>query len=383
MRRREFLGTVPAAAALALGSSPTSEAAKEKNPEHTPAVQAYLDRIYDETKRAHACPVTDPAAHAAWRKEARPVLRRLLGLEQIQQDCQDWTPTLELGEEEDLGECTRAKGVMRTEPDVPVPFYLLRPKGGGPYPLLVAPHGHGPHGSYANVYETERQRARIVREDRDVAVQAAKRGFVAIAPATRGLGCPGVPDINGRHGDRDCRSQMVHCLLAGRTPVGERVWDMTRFLDWGLGLPGMDPGRVVMLGNSGGGVVTLFAAACDERIHVAVPSYAFSSFLRRNGTVQLCDCNLVPGLLRSFGDAHDIAGLVAPRWLLAMHGKADHLFFLEDVEQTAERTREVFRAVGVPERFELRIGPKGHRFYKDLMWPFIEAALNHEPATAG
>ncbi len=380
MRRREFLGAMPAAAALTLGAAPGADAAEEENAGHTPGVKAYLERIYDEAKSGHACPVTDPTAQAAWREAARPVLRRLLGLEEIQRDCLGWTPTVELGEAEDLGEYTRARGVMRTEPDVPVPFYLLRPKGGGPHPLLVAPHGHGPHGSYANVYDTESQRARIVREDRDVAVQAVARGFAAIAPATRGLGCPGVPDLNGRHDKRDCRSQMVHCLLAGRTAMGERVWDMARFLDWGLDLPGIDTERVVMLGNSGGGVVTLFSAACDERIRVAAPCCSFSSFIRGNGTVQLCDCNLVPGVLRSLGDAHDIAGLVAPRWLLAMHGKTDHLFFLEDVKQTAARAGEVFRAAGVPERFDLRVGPEGHRFYKDLMWPFIETALGATPA---
>mgnify|MGYP003349230786 CR=1 FL=1 len=62
--------------------------------------------------------------------------------------------------------------------------------------------------------------------------------------------------------DRECRSQLMHCLLAGRTAVGERVWDLQRLLDWAVTLPGADSRRVLMMGNSGGGMVTMFAAAC-------------------------------------------------------------------------------------------------------------------------
>ncbi|MCP4645233.1 MAG: hypothetical protein GY851_32625 [bacterium] len=378
MRRRSFLCTVPVAAAATLAASsatPTTTASgKEKVVEHTPAVKRYLSRVYAEDRRAYACTATDPASHKEWLGEARPVLRGLLGLERMAEELRDWQPTVELGDEETLDGYTRAKGEMVTEPDVSVPFWLLRPTSGGPHPLAIAPHGHGPHGRYANIYRTEAERRHIAEEDRDIAVQAVKRGYIAIAPATRGLGCPGVPDVDGRHSKRDCRSQMVHCLLAGRTPMGERVWDMERFLDWGLALPGADADRVLMFGNSGGGVVSLFAPACDPRITVAVSSCAFSSFVKDDGCIQLCDCNLVPNIM-TFGDAHDIAGLIAPRAFLAVHGKKDALFTMPDIDRTATRVRPIFAAAGVPDHFDLRYGSEGHRFYKDLMWPFIDQAI--------
>jgi dienelactone hydrolase len=376
MRRRRFLASVPLTAA-ALGTtsraSAASQQAKKEPVAHSPEVTRYLDRIYDAGLREFACRATDAASHEEWRDRARPVLRQLLGLDRMQEELRDWTPAFELEEPEEMDGYTRTKGVMLSEPDVPVPFYVLRPQGEGPFPLALTPHGHGPLGQYVNLYNTPAERDKIAREDRDVAVQAVRRGYVAIAPATRGLGCPGVPDINKRHGDRDCRSQMIHCVLAGRTPMGERVWDMSRLVDWGLALPGVTAERVLITGNSGGGVVTLFTAACDTRITVAASCCAFSSFIRKDGTVQLCDCNLVPDILR-FGDAHDIAGLIAPRWFLAVHGANDKLFYLDDIERTAERTGAVFAAAGVSERFDLRVGPEGHRFYKDLMWPFIDDA---------
>ncbi|MFO7975120.1 MAG: acetylxylan esterase [Candidatus Hydrogenedentota bacterium] len=381
MKRRNFLAGAGASLAGVAGFSAgelslasASESEKASEPSHMPEVMRYLDRIYAEDRRAYACRATNPEAHVAWREEARPVLKRMLGLDRMEDKLSEWTPEVRLEEPETLDGYTRARGEMITEPDVSVPFYLLRPLGEGPFPLAVMPHGHGPLGRYAGISTSEKEKKKIRREDRDVGVQAAKRGYVVITPATRGLGCPGVPDINKRHGNSDCRSQMVHCLLAGRTPQGERVWDMARFIDWGNTLEEVDAGRVLMMGNSGGGVVTLYATACDTRITVGVASCSFSSFVRSDGCVQLCDCNLVPGTL-TFGDAEDVAGLIAPRWFLAVHGAKDGLFTLADVERTAARTREVFAAAGVADHFDMRVGPEGHRFYKDLMWPFIDKAM--------
>jgi hypothetical protein len=37
--------------------------------------------------------------------------------------------------------------------------------------------------------------------------------------------------------------------------------------------------------------------------------------------------------------------------------------------------KEIYAAAGVPDRFVHRWGDGGHRFYEDLMWPFIESAI--------
>ena len=160
-----------------------------------------------------------------------------------------------------------------------------------------------------------------------MAVQAARHGVLAIAPTTRGFEPAAVPDINGRHGRADCRSQLVHCLLAGRTAMGERVWDMERLIDWAAGLPEVDSRRILMMGNSGGGMVTIYAAACDTRIAVAVPSCSFCTLVGQTGLVHHCDCNAVPGI-GTFGEFYDVAGLIAPRHLLVVNGREDPLFEL-------------------------------------------------------
>ena len=287
-------------------------------------------------------------------------------------------PTVELAKPEDFAEYTRQRGVIETEPDVHIPFWLLKPKGDGPWPLGVFPHGHDSrgHDTTAGVYADAAHEKKALTEDRDVAVQAVKRGFVAIAPAVRGLAAVSVPDLHGRHGKQDCRSHVMHCLLAGRTATGERVWDMQRILDWALVQPEVDGRHVLMMGNSGGGMVTIFAAACDERITIAVPSCSFAPSVNEAGYIFHCDCNMVPGLLE-LGGLPDVAGLIAPRHLLAVNGRKDTLFSHEAVERAATTVQGIYVAAGVPERFGHRWGAEGHRFYKDLMWPFVMQAIQN------
>jgi dienelactone hydrolase len=229
--------------------------------------------------------------------------------------------------------------------------------------------------TYVGIYQDDEKRLKIDLEERDVAVQAVRRGYIAIAPNTRGFASAKVPDITDRHGSRDCRSQLIHCLLAGRTAIGERVWDLSRLLDWALSLPDVDASRVLLMGNSGGGVATLYAAACDTRVTVAVPSCSFCTLVGRNGAIHHCDCNAVPGIL-AWGEFQDVAGLVAPRPLLVVNGRQDLLFPLAEVDRAVEGARKIYAAAGVPERFAHQYGEGGHRFYADLMWPFVGNAIS-------
>jgi fermentation-respiration switch protein FrsA (DUF1100 family) len=77
-----------------------------------------------------------------------------------------------------------------------------------------------------------------------------------------------------------------------------------------------------------------------------------------------------------FGEFYDVAGLIAPRAFLAVHGRNDPLFPPQEVERAAVQARRIFTAADAAERFELRHGEGGHRFYKELMWPFVERQLH-------
>ena len=380
--RRDFLKWMGLAAvaggAPALGAAQDGKSAdKDSEPKKlSDRVLRYLRRLYAEGHRKYAFREDYPGGFRQWQSDARPVLCRLVGLDNIAALAGKHEPRVELGETTDHGTYTRQRGQIETEPDVVIPFWLLKPRGRGPFPLALLPHGHDRrgHDTSAGVYHDDFHRRRSLAQDRDVAVQAAKRGFVAVAPATRGLAVDGVPDVFRRHGERDCRSQLMHCLLAGRTPIGERVWDVQRIIDWATGLPEVRAKHVLMMGNSGGGMVTLYASACDERVTIAVPSCSFNVLVSPEGRIYHCDCNMIPGILE-FGDLYDVAGLIAPRCLLTVNGREDKLHSIADITRAADRVRMIYTAAGCPDHYENRFGEAGHRFYKDLMWPFIEKAM--------
>ncbi|MGI5818863.1 MAG: alpha/beta hydrolase family protein [Armatimonadota bacterium] len=348
------------------------------NHRHTDAIIAHLDRLYDPTLREFACLAESPEQVAAWQERARPALRELLGLTRMERELAEHSPTVTLDEPEQLDGFTRRLGRIETEPGWPVEFWLLRPDGEGPFPLAVMPHGHEPrgHDTYAGVDGGEERRIRKIAElDADVAVQAVERGFLAISVNTRGFEANCVPDLNERHDGRDCHSELIHALLAGRTAIGERAWDLERVIDWAVELPEVDASDVLMMGNSGGGMATTYAAACDTRVTIAIASCSFATFVGANGLAYHCDCNVVPGIYR-FGEFSDVAGLTAPRHLLLVNGGEDPLFPRDEVERATSGVEDVYDAAGVPGRFEHRWGPEGHRFYADLMWPWVEKALS-------
>ena len=349
------------------------------NEEHPAEVMAYVSRLYDEGRRRFACRARDPEEFLDWQDGARPVFRQLLGLPRIAEMARGHTPEVRVEDDsEDMGSYVRQRGWIETEPDVRVRFWLLTPKADGPLPLAITPHGHENGDTYVGIWHNDRSRDQIENEDQDVAVQAAERGFVTVAPATRGMGAnPSsyrIADIASRHGGTDCRCHNWQVVVTGRSMLGERVWDLMRVLDWTMELPTVDAGRVLMVGNSGGGMATLHTAASDERIQVAVPCCAYNNYVSPQGTLRHCPCNAVPGLL-DFGEYWDVAGLVAPRFLLTVNGRKDVLHPVPEVDDAVSRLEAIYQSAGAGERYEHRYGDGGHRFYSALMWPWIEGAM--------
>ena len=110
---------------------------------HPDDVRAYLGRLYAESGRQWACRATTPAAFGVWQEEARDAFRDLLGLSLIEVQGGRVEPRVEWAYGvEDLGQYTRQRGWLDTEPAVRTSFWCLRPKWQGPFPLAVTPHGH-------------------------------------------------------------------------------------------------------------------------------------------------------------------------------------------------------------------------------------------------
>ncbi len=334
----------------------------------------HFETLYRRADAAFAFEAKTREGWLAWQSAFRPRLREALGLDVIGANLAGYHPEAEQVGREDMGDYIRESWRLWVEPTVPLPFYLLRPKSpttSGDLPLVLTPHGHGRPTMYVGISRTAEEREKIEVGERDIAVQAVRRGYLALAPTTRGFGDTRTAEDKEADRVHSCRTQLMHDLLVGRTPIGDRVWDISRLIDWALTSLNADADRIAITGNSGGGTISLFAAACDTRINVAVPSSYFCTFTGSIGSIYHCGCNYVPGILR-LGEMYDVAGLIAPRHFCAIAGKDDTIFPIEHVRKAFSHLKRVYEAAGVPDRCELYVGDGGHRYYKDGAWPFVQ-----------
>ncbi len=103
-----------------------------------------------------------------------------------------------------------------------------------------------------------------------------RAGYFAIVPEARAFW--GSREIKAKYaGLKFVCDQWQHLAqLYGRTLLGGRVWDVMRLIVWAQSRDDTDMLRVAITGNSGGGTVSLFAAAMDLRISVCVPCSSYT-----------------------------------------------------------------------------------------------------------
>lgn len=332
--------------------------------------------MYSSAAMKYSFEKTDPADWQTWQTELRAELKNLLGISVIEREIGGFVPEARFLSTEDAGYAMRERWEIWTEPDVVIPFIVLRPKNlKGKAPLMITPHGHGKNTeSYAGVYWDEHDRVSGEDGERNVAVQAAQHGFIAIAPTARGFGKTRSPQDLEEDNTSSCRELMLRDALVGRTPVGDRVWDIMKLIDWALVSLPVDAANIIVSGNSGGGTATAYAGAVDTRITMSLPASAFCDYEPSIGMRRHCECNYIPHIME-YCDMGEIGGLTAPRGFCVIHGVKDAIFPIEGTRHAFSVTKKVYEAAGVPENCELYEGPEGHRYYKAGAWDFIERHL--------
>lgn len=336
----------------------------------------HTGRMYDNASGIYDFNSFGPGRIDEWRTGLKLELRKALGLDVIERSNPGFVPTAEKHDSEDVGYAIRERWIIRTETDVWLPVVLMIPKDvKGPVPLLITPHGHSRNTELAaGVYHSEDERVKGEEGERNIAVQAVQHGFLAIAPTARGFGATRSPKDIEENNTSSCRELMLRDLLAGRTPVGDRVWDIMKIIDWALENLPVDGRNVIVTGNSGGGTATIYAGALDERISMSLPGSAFATFEGSIGFRRHCECNYIPGIL-NLCEMGEIAGLTAPRAFCAINGRKDDLFPIEAAREAFGRTSEIYAAAGAPGQCAMYEGDGGHRYYKKGAWDFIISHL--------
>ena len=175
-------------------------------------------------------------------------------------------------------------------------------------------------------------------------------GFALLVVDPLGFG-----EISGIHPGTN-RLNRWDWLSLGYTPAGVEVWNAMRALDWLATRPEVDPARIGVTGISGGGVMTQFLAALDERVAVAAPScstYTIGSQAELDLVPQQCDCSFYPNLDRM--DFPEILALIAPRPLMILGGRQDPIFPPAGFREAFRRTARIYGLYGADGGLDSRI----------------------------
>lgn len=307
---------------------------------------------------------------SAWQKVAREKLRSLLGLDKFKL-CD---PLFNIEYEKATEKYTEYRFTIQSEENYFFPSVVRVPRGmeTGKHPVMICLQGHS-NGMHISLGQPKfpGDENSIGGGDRDFCVRAVEEGYIAVAMEQRCFG-----ECNGKeeHGI-NCYESSMRAILTGRTTIGERVWDVSRLIDALItNFDNVDPKRICLMGNSGGGTATYYAACIEERICLAMPSCAVCSFDNSIAYTKHCSCNYIPNIANYF-DMGDMGGLIAPRKLVVVHGVLDHDFKAEGVYKSFDLIKAGYTAAGVPENCVLVSGTEGHRFYADLSWPEVRRLM--------
>jgi cephalosporin-C deacetylase-like acetyl esterase len=256
----------------------------------------------------------------------------------------------------------RIENVMfESRPDFWVTANLYIPTGGsGPFPGIISPCGHYPlartHPAYQAAY-----------------LNLVKSGFSVLAYDPIGQGerrqywepRTGQADITDSTYEHSMPGQVL--LLTGEDLTHYRVWDGMRAIDYLLTRPEVDGSKIGCMGHSGGGTLTMFISALDDRVGCAVINeggtgnrWPLATRVRHRIEPSDVEQNLFPAALYGI-DQCDLHVAIAPRPLLATIEN-----YSPDFERAAAHIRRRYEQLGVSDRFATAEANAPHAFTPKL-----------------
>jgi len=237
----------------------------------------------------------------------------------------------------------------------------LPARGTAPFPAVISPCGHYPL-------------ARMEPEYQAAYIDMARAGLVVLAYDPIGEG-ERRQYWNPRTGQTEVASASTYehsmpgqvLLLMGNDLTHYRVWDGMRAIDYLESRPEVDRARIGCAGHSGGGTLTLFISALDERVQCAVVNEGGSAGrwpleIRPETRVGPADVeqNLFPSAKYGI-DQPDLHMAIAPRPLLVLIEQYSPRF-----DRAAARIRNRYEQLGQPARFRTEEATDPHSWTPKL-----------------
>ena len=249
---------------------------------------------------------------------------------------------------------TLEKIAFQSRPDFYVTANLYLPlKLNSPAPAVLALCGHAEEAKQHDCYYT-------------IAQSLAAKGFVCLLvdPISQGERWQhdkpkGAPMPNLCHAHNLLGNQMI---LADDFFGAWRVYDASRALDYLLTRPEVDPARVGVTGNSGGGTITSYLTALDPRLAMAAPSCYICSWQAMVENESPDDAEQIPPNVLARGlDEADLLIAYAPRPTIVL-GQYYDGFDCRYTQAAYREVRRVHELLGSPDTAECFIGPTTHGY---------------------
>ncbi|MGE5646537.1 MAG: acetylxylan esterase [Acidobacteriota bacterium] len=169
----------------------------------------------------------------------------------------------------------------------------------------------------------------------------ARHGYAAFLLDTVEFG-----ELGGiHHGTHDLG--MWYWQSLGYTPAGPEVWNAIRALDYLETRPEVDSKRFAITGISGGGAITWYAAAIDERFRAAASvcaTWTAGQHIALDAVQENCDCIYFPNTFQD--DLPSVGALIAPRPFKILGAKLDESFPPAGYRDAYEQTRRIYELHG-------------------------------------
>ncbi|NLH99533.1 MAG: hypothetical protein GX446_08560 [Chthonomonadales bacterium] len=211
----------------------------------------------------------------------------------------------------------------------------------------------------------------------------ALHGFVVLAQDPIGQGerlSYWEPDLN-RALIGACTLEHDHagaqCVPLGWALARFFLHDARRSLDYLAARPEVDPERIGVTGNSGGGTQSCLLMLSDTRLAAAAPGTFIMNrqTYMNSGGAQDAE-QIWPGFTAAGFDHEDVLIAMAPKPVCVL-AVTDDFFPIEGTRRTVERCRHVWERFGVPGMPELVVDRAGHAYTPTLARASVRFFARH------
>jgi cephalosporin-C deacetylase-like acetyl esterase len=240
---------------------------------------------------------------------------------------------------------TIEKVIFESRPQHHVAANLYLPDGPGPHPGVIVASGHSRTGKTAPYNQR-------------FGIALARHGIAALCydPIGQGersqiLDAQGKPQFDGTTTEHFLVG--VGSILVGRNTASYRIWDGMRAIDYLTSRSDIDPKRIGMTGCSGGGTLTSYVMALDDRVACAAPACYLTTFGKLIETIgpQDAEQNIFGQI--AFGmDQPDYILMRAPKPTIISATTRD-FFGIDGTWDNLRQSKRIYGLFGLPERVDL------------------------------